>query len=215
MKMVKAAPAWVHTAVAVLAIAAVGWTACLLPDINLRASQNAPPASVYHGRTFTVTSGAGSFEIDVRAVTNAQFRRFTAATGYRTTAQRRGYSVVYFAPHGPPERIAGANWQQPFGLGVGVAPGDNAPVVHVSHQDADAYARWIGRQLPTRQQWQVAATLARGESSEEGFREWCSSGDTADKLQPVCGLGVCGELQHADSSNNLTGFRSVSADHSP
>ncbi|MDE2575776.1 MAG: SUMF1/EgtB/PvdO family nonheme iron enzyme [Rhodospirillales bacterium] len=88
-----------------------------------------------HRRTVTLRP----FLIDPFAVTNAWFADFVAATGYRTEAERIGWSAV-FRPGGAPagrdsvpswwERVDGACWRAPRGPGSAAAPGH--PVVQVS-----------------------------------------------------------------------------------
>ena len=110
------------------------------------------------------------FSIDATTVTNAQFAAFVAATRFATTAERVGGSAVFHldVTAGPGDLdardggrwwryVAGAHWRRPGGRGSDLAGLDDHPVVHVSHDDARAYCRWAGRDLPSEAQWECAA----------------------------------------------------------
>ncbi len=106
------------------------------------------------------------FFIDLVPVTNRAFAEFVAATGYRTLAERRGTSAVFIPPgtpvdlRGPPvwwREIAGACWRRPEGAASRIDDRLDHPVVHIAKADAEAYAAWVGKRLPSEAEWERAA----------------------------------------------------------
>jgi formylglycine-generating enzyme required for sulfatase activity len=83
------------------------------------------------------------FAMSRTEVTVDDFRRFVAASGYRATATRRGYSMVYEERNGNFVRHSGIDWRSAYD---GDRAGDDLPVLHVSARDADAYAQWLSAQ---------------------------------------------------------------------
>lgn len=121
----------------------------------------------------------GAFMIDRYDVTNAQFARFVAATGYRTLAERgldparypgvpaamtRPGSTVFLPPKdllvGAMQwwhYMPGADWRHPDGPDSSIEGLENHPVVQIAYEDALAYAKWLGRDLPTEAEYEYAA----------------------------------------------------------
>ncbi len=122
-----------------------------------------------------------AFRIERHPVTNAQFAAFVRDTHYVTVAERpldaadypgapaenlQPGSLVFTPTPGPVDLrhldqwwtwTPGASWRRPEGRGSSLADRADHPVVHVAHEDAEAYAAWAGLALPTEAEWEAAA----------------------------------------------------------
>jgi formylglycine-generating enzyme required for sulfatase activity len=152
----------------------------------------------------TTVSG---FWMDRTEVTNAQFEEFVKVTGYVTTAERpvdpiahpdlppdllKPGAVVFISPleltRGGDvsqwwQYVPGANWRHPSGPKSNNAGRESHPVVSVTIEDAQAYARWRGHELPSEKEWEWAAL--GGQAARLGDKSQPEDANTWQGLFPV------------------------------
>lgn len=145
------------------------------PDMNMVGMQATRDSRPIH-RVYV-----DGFFMDKTDVTNAQFAEFVKATAYITVAEKTPTAADF--PSAPPENlyaggvvfmppdhavslndhfqwwqyIKGANWRHPTGPKSSIKGRENYPVVQVAYADAEAYANWAHKRLPTEAEWEFAA----------------------------------------------------------
>jgi formylglycine-generating enzyme required for sulfatase activity len=154
-------------------------------DFTMGSTEENPATSALPIRKVKVDG----FWMDETEVTNAQYRKFVSATGYKTVAERpldweelkkqvppgtpkpsddvlQPGSMVFTPPTEPVTLndysqwwrwVVGANWQHPDGPASAIEGKDNYPVVHIAYEDAQAFAKWAGKRLPTEAEYEFAA----------------------------------------------------------
>lgn len=161
------------------------------------------------------------FWMDRHEVSNSEFAAFVKATSYVTDAERaldaRSHpdipsvmrqpgAMVFVMPHEVHDMsdvsqwwhfIPGANWRHPAGPGSSIDGHENFPVVEVTYNDALAYARWKGRDLPSEQEWEWAARGADPKAHPD--HEQPKNANTWQGIFPVINSGEDGFVGLAPS----------------
>lgn len=158
---------------------------CTLPELKsphagmvwVPAGQFTMGSTFYAEEAPRRTVSVPGFWMDRTEVTNKEFAEFVNATQYVTTAERpsKKGAAVFVVPTGNVDLSSAsswwryaddANWRHPGGSTTSIERRENYPVVAITIEDAQAYAKWKGRALPTEAQWERAASDTAKERPE-------------------------------------------------
>jgi len=154
------------------------------------------------------------FRVRAHEGTNAGFAAFWKATAYKTLAERdppklpgappemlQPGSAVFQAPSQENPNwwrwVVGAQWRHPSGPEESIAGREREPVVQIAYEDAEAYAKWIGLELPTEEQWEYAARAGATALPEPVDAEGKPQANYFQGVFPVKNLGTDGFIGRA------------------
>jgi formylglycine-generating enzyme required for sulfatase activity len=163
-------------------------------DDAQKQDQEAPQHAVEFRRGFAIARNE---------TTVADFSRFVAATRYRSTATRSGRSTVYDEKGGAFAEHEGVDWRRDH---VGRIASPALPVVHVSLDDANAYAKWLSAQ--TGQRYRLPSE-AEFEYVLRAGGEWAYPWGEGKPRQVVGNLAGDGDLSTVSRhwGNAIPGYR--------